>query len=271
MSANAPAAEPLPPVLPQHYRVVCGLAVAVIFLVLMEQGALPFACAAALLGAVGLGLRVPMSPLLILVTVVGAQLYLQYDALAWPRSALQTGDVLLCAATLAYVAGHYRLLSLWAHILPPDPRQRYRKDAGAVVPLERLGKVVQAHRPAALMSRGELAWFVVQLPLFAILAQGAWMLISPRRQLHDLPAKWVQLLQLAWGLALVLFVAAQFFRIWRLLQMDRATAKILLQDTLWHETRGEQRRIGRWLAWSRLRGKSAITEAREDENSEKSQ
>ena len=30
-------------------------------------------------------------------------------------------------------------------------------------------------------------------------------------------------------------------------------AKLFLQDTLWQETRREQRRIQRWLVWSRLR------------------
>jgi hypothetical protein len=254
MSADARAAPELPPVLPQHYRVLCGLALGVIFLILLQQGLVPFAIVAALLGSVALVLRIHMSPLLVLIAVVGGQLYLQHDLPAWrPRNLLQIEDVMLCAAMLAYVAGHYRLLSLWTHILPPDPRQR--RHQGAV-----------QHRPAALMSRGELAWFVVQLPLFALLAQGAWMVLSPRRQLLGLSEKWMQLLQLAWGLALVLFVASQLFRFWRLLYMDRVTAKMLLQDALWHETRREQRRIGRWLAWSRLRRESEIRSTKSETN-----
>jgi len=36
-------------------------------------------------------------------------------------------------------------------------------------------------------------------------------------------------------------------------QMTRAEAELMLQDILWRETRREQRRIGRWLAWSRNR------------------
>jgi hypothetical protein len=244
MSADRPAAEP-PPVSLQHYRVLCGLALGVIFVILLQQGLAPFAAAAVLLGGAAVVLRVPLSPLLVLITVVGGQLYLQYQFDAPGRRArdpLQVEDVALCSATLAYVVGHYRLLSLCAYIVPPDPR--HHQKGGAIVPLQ---------RPAALLSRGELAWFVVQLPLFAILGQGMWMLLRPRRHLHGLRPEWVQLLQLAWGLALVLFVVGQFFRLRRLWQMDRTTAQMLLQDALWHETRGEQRRISRWLAWSRHR------------------
>ena len=33
--------------------------------------------------------------------------------------------------------------------------------------------------------------------------------------------------------------------------MSRREGVLLLQETLWGETRREQRRIGRWLAWLR--------------------
>src|SRR5262249_56308012 len=114
-------------------------------------------------------------------------------------------------------------------------------------------RVAPQPRPAVLLSRGEIAWFVLQLPLFAVLAQGAWVLLGARRQLLELSPRTVQFLMLAWTLTLVLFVAGHFFRYWRLLPMDGMTARMLLQDVLWHETRGEQRRIGRWLAWWKLR------------------
>ena len=52
-----------------------------------------------------------------------------------------------------------------------------------------------------------------------------------------------------------MFLAAHVFRYWRRLQMDRVSAMLMLQDLLWHETRGEQRRISRWIAWKRLRSR----------------
>jgi hypothetical protein len=254
MSAGQQSTVESPAPGPQHYQVLCGIALAAVFLILMQQQVPLAGVAALLLGAAGILLRARISPILVLLAVVGGQLYRQYLFSVWRQhGALDVEDVVLCAATLAYVAGHYRLLAIWRHILPPDPRQRYHKQARAVVPVGRIGKIAPQHRPVALVSRSELALFVLQLPLFALLAQGAWMVIGARRELHELSPRWMQLLQLTWGVALAAFVIGQFFRIWRLLSMDRLTAQMLLQDALWHETRGEQRRIGRWLAWFNLR------------------
>jgi hypothetical protein len=261
--------EELPPVVPQHYQLLCGLALGVIFLLLLQQGLLLFGLALLILGGATIVLRVPLTPLSAVLLVVGSQLYLHYVFPAWRFGrVLQLEDVALCAATLTLVAGHYRLLSLWSRILPNDPRQRYHKAAPVIVPLRRLGKVVAQHRPAAHLSRGEIAWFVVQLPLFALAAQGVWAVLIEPRNVLGLSLRWSQLLQLTWGLALILFVAAQFFRYARLLQMDGVTARLLLQDVLWHETRGEQRRIGRWLAWARLRGKSETRSTKSETNPE---
>ncbi len=254
MSGDHPIPPDLPPVQPQNYQVLCGIALAAMFLVLLQQGLMLFGLAALLLGSAAVLLRARLSPLLVLLVVVGGELTRQYLFPALQlRGALDVEDVVLCAATLAYVAGHYRLIALWSNILPPDPRQRYHKDAHAVVPLRRLGKIARQHRPAGQMSRGELASFVLQLPLFALLAQGVWMIVGARRALHEFSPRWMQFLQLAWGLALAVFLASQLFRVWRLVSMDRMTAQVLLQDELWQETRGEQRRIGRWLAWFKVR------------------
>jgi hypothetical protein len=35
--------------------------------------------------------------------------------------------------------------------------------------------------------------------------------------------------------------------------MTAEEATLFLQDVLWKETRGEQRRLNRWSAWARLR------------------
>ena len=40
---------------------------------------------------------------------------------------------------------------------------------------------------------------------------------------------------------------------WRARQMTAAEGELSLQDTLWRETRREQRRLNRWLAWAELR------------------
>jgi hypothetical protein len=257
MSESRPSSDELPPVQPLHYQVLCGIALAAIFLVQFQEGLLLWGMIVLLLGAAAVLLRVRISPLLVVLPLVGGQLYLQY---LFPfnrqRNALRVEDVVLCAATLAYVAGHYRLLALWRSILPLDPRQIYHKGAAVIVPLGRLGKVAPQHRPAALLSRGELAWFVLQLPVFALLAQAVWIVLGARRELHELSPRLLQLMHATWVLVLGLLLAGQLFRLVRLLRMDRVTAQMVLQDVLWNETRREQRRIGRWLVWWKLRRKS---------------
>src|SRR5436309_672537 len=70
-------------------------------------------------------------------------------------------------------------------------------------------------------------------------------------------------LMLAGLLAMVLGIPALFLRVrlmarqlsgcWRRRGMDMPTGQVMLQDELWNETRGEQRRMGRWLAWWKMR------------------
>jgi hypothetical protein len=47
-------------------------------------------------------------------------------------------------------------------------------------------------------------------------------------------------------------LAVAFLRLWRQRQHPPAIAALYLQDVLWKETRREQRRLHRWLAWARL-------------------
>jgi hypothetical protein len=256
MSTDDPATATLPPVQPQQYQVLCAVALGTISVILVQQGLVFIVALVLFLGTAAILRRVRISPLVILVVVVGGQLYQHYQTHGdRVHVALEIQDVTLCAAVLAYVGGHYRLLSLWRAILPLDPRQRYHRGAHTIVPLGRIGKIAPQHRPAGLLSRAELAWFVLQLPVFTLLAQGVWIALSVRRDVQQLPIRWLQFLQVAWGIAVVVFLAAQLFRFWRLVQIDPLTARVLLQEELWHETRGEQRRVGRWLAWWKRRRK----------------
>ena len=103
------------------------------------------------------------------------------------------------------------------------------------------------------MTAAELITLVFMVPAFALLAEFACLLLVQSGPPIDLPPRWKQFLAVAWILLLVMFVAALGFRHWRRLQMDRISAMLMLQDILWNETRGEQRRISRWLAWVRLK------------------
>jgi hypothetical protein len=147
--------------------------------------------------------------------------------------------VLLCVAILAYLVAMYRLQGLRFGLLPTDRR----------VPAE------TAARSEATMSASELVGLIVPIPAAALLAQLALLLLRQRWSLYELPARWQQFVLVAWTLLIVMFLAASVFQYWRRLQMDRATALLLLQDILWRETRGEQRTINRWIVWQKLRNR----------------
>ena len=56
-----------------------------------------------------------------------------------------------------------------------------------------------------------------------------------------------------WLLGGAVLAAASVLRYLALRRMTPAEAELYLQDVLWRETRGEQRRLNRWLAWAWLR------------------
>ena len=231
---------------PRHYQALCGLALAAIFLVQIQQSALTMrasllvALLVLFIGTVGILYRVRLSPMFVLIALGVPMLIEQYsmNRLFKPdfrALRLDIADVFLCAATLTYLIGQYRLHGLWFGVLPPDKR------------------LPPQARSEESLSAAELAALIGPIPAFALLAEGAVFLMKRQGTVLDLGLEWNQFLVAAWTILLVLFLAAHAFRHWRRLQMDRVSAELLLQDTLWHETRGEQRRINRWLAWQKLR------------------
>ena len=231
---------------PRHYQALCGLALAAMFLLQMQQNILLFFNLMMLaLGALAILRFASLSPVLVLVALAGGQLFDQHqqngffdpDHLRSYRS-LNINNVLFCMATLTYLIGHYRLYGLRFGVLPFDARQ---------------GSAAVQARSVETLSAVELASLVIPIPLCALLADfTAVLLRQPWTVVGYLPRE-KQLLTIGWAVLLALFVAAHGFRYWRRLQMDRATALLLLQDVVWNETRGEQRQLNRWIVWKKLK------------------
>ena len=164
-------------------------------------------------------------------------------------------DLILCAAMLAYVIAHSRLQGLLNWILPPDPRRR------AVQPprafswslLVRLPSLFKQKRDPRLLTRQEIGVVLLSLPVWATLAQVCWHAF-PRDWGNPgvVPGVWLAVL-IFWTSGLVLAGVAAAVNYWYRRQMSPEECLIYLQDVLWQDTRREQRRIGRWLAWSALR------------------
>lgn len=243
---------------PLHYQTLCGLALGTIVLIRMQHFGLDrpsqlFVHALILsLGAFGILDRVRFSPMLMLLAIAVPYLIERQDSDPFFDPDLRSmrfldgADVLVCMAALTYFIGHYRLLGLWAGVLPADSRSPAAARAKPAPPQRRSEESLNAAEVAAL---------VFTVPAFALLAEFACLLLKQPWMMTGIDPRWNQFLLIAWTMLLAMFLTAHAFRYWRRLQMDRATALLMLQDILWHETRGEQRRIHRWLAWKKLRAK----------------
>lgn len=236
----------------RHYQALCGLALAAILLLLFQQSSQSILNPALVLlihvlvlvvGGAGILYPVRLSPMVIMIGIAAPMAIEQYygnlafNPDARPTRILDIADMLMCMAGLVFFLGYYRLHGLWFGILPPDARQ----------PASTSGP--PGRRSETSLSLAELAPLVLVVPALALLAELACLVLKLPWTAVDLPPRWRQLLLVAWTILLGLTLAAQVFRYWRRVQMDRTTALIMLQDILWHETRGEQRRLQRWRAW----------------------
>jgi hypothetical protein len=240
---------PAPSITIRHYQAIAGLALVALFLVQMQQNVNVLLNAIMLfIGTVCLLFPVRFSPLVVFIVLAVGQLLEQQSQNQFfnpdqrPFRFLDLFDVMLSGATLIYLVGQYRLHGLWFHVLPHDPR------LPSVPPSGTGARSAQA-RAEQTLHPGELLWLILPLPFFALAAEFCLLLLKQHWDLVGYPPRWRQFLLIVWLLVFGMFLAAQAFRYWRRTQMDRASAQLLLQDVLWHATRGEQRRINRWLAW----------------------
>jgi cbb3-type cytochrome oxidase subunit 3 len=229
----------------RHYQALCGLALAAIFLTQMQQEiGTVINLIMVLAGGLGLLYRLRIAPLAVLVALAAGQLLEQHqqndfiDPDLFQVRPLNVSTLLLSMAVLTYVIGQYRLHGLWFGVLPADRRQDSDE--------------AQA-RSAESLTPAELAVLVIPIPLCALLADWTGYLLRQQWTVVGLPPRWKQFLAIVWFVLLVVFVAAHAFRYWRRVQMDRAAAQLLLQDLLWNETRGEQRRLNRWIVWKKMK------------------
>jgi hypothetical protein len=242
----------------RDYFLLCLGALAVLLLVLLRRDLGPWACLPVVVGLLGAWQRWRLAPILVLVCL--AVLIIWREPLGDVRGPYRSArgfrlpDWLLSMAVLAYFIGHYRLQSLTLSILPADPRRREEGADREVYPGPR-----NRFREPQLMKSAELGWVILVLPVCALLAQVVWGRLPARRLLAtsseewDLPTRAWQGIIAGWSLAILLFVAHGFLRYLGWQRQSPREARLTLQDTLWQETRREQRRVYQWLARARNR------------------
>jgi len=238
---------------PMPYQVTCFAALAAIYLLQIQRGVHLADLLIPLVGVLGVLSRWSLAPLMLLLVLAGTHALkvipgLGVAAAPVGRGALEALDIFLAIAVLAYVGAQYRLQGLTAHILPPDPRRRVpeREDSPRTKPAPQ-------PRSHPLASRTEVGLFLLLLPVYAIAAELAWVALDQRWQLAGWPERLNRLIVVAWVLGAGLFVTGTLFAHWKHRQYTAREAALFMQDALWQETRGDQRRITRWLAWARLK------------------
>jgi hypothetical protein len=169
-------------------------------------------------------------------------------------------DMIEAMAVLVYVAAHFRFLSVTRNLFPRDRRQRLRLSDPERPERVKLGPVLEQKRSPELVDRQELGPLILLASVCVCLGQLVWMWVSARWYYFEFPrtgrrfpilapALW-HLALLMWGFSLFLIVAYGMLSYLGQRRLTADEAQLYLQDELWRQTRREQARINRWLAWA---------------------
>lgn len=238
-----------------HYVVISLAALFAMFLVLTQRNFGTLALFPVAVGLLGVVTGWSTAPVMVLLTVAGC-LHVQNQYIrgfAGPRHLWLT-DLLLCAAVLAYAMAQYRLQGLRGSIFPLDRRRREGPKRWQVGFPPRFEKeVFRQRRSPALVSSREIGWFVASLPIWVVSAQVFWNSFPSNWGNPGLPISFWRTLLMAWFIGLAIFMTSAILNYWKWRRMTLEEATLALQDVAWKETRLEQRRQNRWLAWARLK------------------
>jgi hypothetical protein len=246
MSLTRPVSKPASDTAIRTYELFCLAALLVMLLVLVDGGLGLWSALPVLVGLGGIAGRwqtaVPILIFALGFVLVG--FWLLADAYRIPELEW-LGEFLLCGAVLGYAAGQYRLQGLAGQLIPKDPR----------VPAPRWAVGNLATRSTRALGEMEIVLLVICLPPCVLLATWTWSMLPDDLSALGLPPPVWRLVIFIWLLSLGTMAARLLLGslAWDRRGRTRQEAVMFLQDTLWRETRREQRRLHRWLAWGRLR------------------
>jgi hypothetical protein len=212
---------------------------------------------ALLIGLGGVLARLRLTPVLFLVVLAMGQAFRQLVQGGFGGRALayvfRPTDLLLCAAGLTFVLGHYRLQGLTRHLLPADPRERLSRPEWDWWTLGRVARLVTHRRSAHLAGGGEFALVALAVLLCVALALAAWVALVQAGEGFGLAPYFGRIVLLGWLLAVGGYATAAVLGYWRRCLMSREQALLVLQDQVWRATRREQRHLNRDAARARRR------------------
>lgn len=238
----------------RDYTLLSAFALLVLTVVLQQQELGLLSLLPLVIGALGLVISSSFTPPLVLLLVtVGLTLRSRIFGTPWfyrpPPSLLS--ELGMALSLLLYFAASFRLRTLTRHAVPP--RQRRRQAASRAA-----GRWALRGTPAERSAREagpEVLRLALTAAVAAVLGYIAWGVVALEERPYWVPFArpvWRAML-LMWAAAVALVVAGGLLGYLRALFAGRDASLLYLQDQLWTATRGEQRRVWRWMAWARLR------------------
>ena len=235
-----------------NYFVIGLVSLGIIWLVLFQRQ-LPTTAPLfpVLVGILGLAIRWRLAPAVLLVTLA---VCLAFEPPRSGSGGFRVSDLILCATTLAYIGAQLRLQGMMDHIIPLDLRRRGGPPRWKVglLSIRYQPEVAREKRSPELVSREEVGMLILGAALWAGLAQACWNAL-PSHPGPGFPAPVWRAIVLAWIIGAGFYVVFGFLDYWGQRRMSAEEATLFLQDALWQETRGEQRRLNRWRVWACLR------------------
>ncbi len=270
---------PLPPVKPNQYRELFtnpaartylmvaagGLLVALLTMFLI--GSLIATVLLLMVGLCGLVLRWSAMPIFFVVLVC----YFSYAPLGVPfvfgsisnipTSNFRFLDVVLVGGSLVYLIGQYRLFSIVQSGMPFDANKLFVKTRAkptvrpAEAPRDRELWMLFA-RVGIFVLGGQLLWYAItnwrvdfeRVPPVVFMAPIEGFRRSDTLFVPDYLSRFL----LAFGFFLAVAIVSRFvFWYWRLLQLQRDQAQMILIDTQWSEDRREMNRQEKWRGWQK--------------------
>jgi len=251
----------------RNYALLCLTALGVLLFVLLERNLGLWSLFPIIVGSLALALRWRLGPPMVLFTLTGT-LYLgsiRLGVLVRPRSygaENVISDVILCAAMLTYFAANYRLQGIFHAIFPTDvrlpspqkqkPKPRVRSGQ-AVSPATFAAPALMQRRSPDAVSAGEIGQLLLGVPLYVLFALLGCVLLRLWEPVVDVSDELWRAMVLTWILGLGTIVSAGFFSYLGWSRLTASEAALFLQDLVWRESRKEQWRLSRWIAWAKIK------------------
>ncbi len=236
-----------------YYQVLCLFAVVLAFLVQLPRSMLLLNLFTLAVGLLSVLSRLRIGPPMYLLIVSVGLIARRFSFGFFPLPASDVSlDIFLAAVVLFYVISHYRLQSVDQVLIPAEPGSKHLK-------------VLPPRRAGSLVSLTELVVLMVTIPFWAILAHIVWLWLNVPQGLaavaaesfarafsgrwqNDFLSRISQLLIAIWVAGILMIIIRTVFMRWKLGTMKKECSMLLLQDTLWRDTSGEQREVSDGLA-----------------------